>query len=98
MAGILIAARARGIDLGRFWTAVFKLAAISVVPSAAATLADPMLRYVPLGSIVSLVGQFVLYFALIGLHFDLDQSDTWYCVGIIFLVRLTVYFGLIYLL
>ena len=30
--------------------------------------------------------------------FDLDESDTWYCVLVIFLVRLGVYFLFLWLL
>ena len=95
LAGILVAARFRGIELGRFWTVVLKLAAITVAPSALARLATPVLNFVPLGWLVGFVGEFVFYFALLGVLFDLDESDTWYCVWVIFLVRLAVYFMLL---
>ena len=95
LVGILLAARWRGIDLGRFWTAVLKLAAISVAPAALGTALTPLLRVIPLGGLLGLAGEFVLYFALLGALFDLDQDDTWYCVLVIFLVRLAVYFTLI---
>ena len=98
LVGLLLAARARAIDLGGFWTAVLKLAAISVAPAAAADLLAPLFAFIPLGGLVLLVVQFVVYFALIGALFDLDQSDTWYCVCVIFLVRLAVYFTLMYAL
>jgi hypothetical protein len=94
LAGIVLAARWRGIDLGGFWTAAFKLAAVAVAPAAAVTLATPVLRLVPLGGLLGWAGEFVLYFALLGALFDLDQSDTWYCVLVIFLVRLAVFFSL----
>jgi hypothetical protein len=97
LGGILVAARLRGIGLGGFWTAVLKLAAISIAPSAALTLVSPVLRVVPLGMILGWVGQFVLYFALIGALFDLDQGDTWFCVMVIFLVKVTVMIGLVVL-
>jgi hypothetical protein len=42
--------------------------------------------------LIGLAGQFVLYFALLGALFDLDESDTWYCMMVIFLIRLLVYF------
>jgi hypothetical protein len=45
-----------------------------------------------IGGLAGLGVQFVLYFALLGALFDLDESDTWYCVWVIFLVRLAVYF------
>ena len=98
LVGLLLAARARAIDLGGFWPAVLKLAAISVAPAAAADLLAPLFAFIPLGGLVLLVVQFVVYFALIGALFDLDQSDTWYCVCVIFLVRLAVYFTLMYAL
>jgi hypothetical protein len=95
LVGIVVAARLRGIELGQFWTAVLKLAAVTVAPSAIVRLATPVLDFVPLGWIVGLVAQFVLYFALLGVLFDLDESDTWYCVCVIFLVQLGVYFLLL---
>jgi hypothetical protein len=56
------------------------------------------LRYIIcLGGLLILGVQFVLYFALLGALFDLDQSDTWYCVIIIFLVYLGVYFLLLWI-
>ena len=99
LAGILLAARARQINLGTFWTAVFKLAAISVAPAALADLASPLLSLLPF-LVAALIGwgfQFVFYFALLGALFDLDESDTWYCVWVIFLVRLAVYFVFLWL-
>ncbi len=92
--GIRLAAYWRQIDLGDWRFALLKLAAISIAPAAAVTLAEPVLRLIPLvGWILGLIGMFVLYFALLGALFDLDESDTWYCVCVIFLVRLGVYFG-----
>ena len=75
-----------------------RLAAISVAPAAAADLLAPMFALIPLGGLVLLVAQFAVYFALIGALFDLDQNDTWYCVCVIFLVRLAVFFTLMYAL
>jgi hypothetical protein len=95
LVGILLAARFRGIALGPFWTTVLKLAAVTVAPSALMRLATPVLNFVPLGWIVGFLAEFVLYFALLGVLFDLDESDTWYCVWVIFLVRLAVYFTLL---
>jgi hypothetical protein len=90
--GVMLAARVRQINLGNFWTAVFKLAAISIAPSAVVTLLSPVLNAIPFGGLLGLVGQFILYFALLGALFDLDESDTWYCLMVIFLVNLLVYF------
>jgi hypothetical protein len=99
LVGILLAARWRGIDLGSFGTAVLKLAAISVAPAAVVAILSPALRFIHvLGAIAGLVIEFVLYFALIGALFDLEESDTWYCVCVIFLVRLAVYFFVLFAL
>lgn len=95
LVGVLIAARVRQLDLGNFWTAVFKLAAIAIAPGAVVTLLSPFLNHIPFGGLIGWIGEFVLYFALIGALFDLDQDDTWYCVVVIFLVQLGVYFALL---
>ena len=92
LAGVLLAAKLRGIALGPFWVTVMKLASISVAPQAIVALATPMLNVIPFGGLVGWVGEFALYFALLGVFFDLDESDTWYCVCITFLVSLGVYF------
>jgi hypothetical protein len=96
--GMIMAAKARQIDLGRnVWVICLKLCAIVVAPSALVTLLSPILDRIPLlGGLVGLVVMFCFYFALIGALFDLDQSDTWFCVCVIFLVRLFVYFVMIY--
>src|SRR5207249_2030428 len=82
----------RAIALGPFWVAVFKLAAVSVAPGATVALLTPALNFIPLGAILGWIGEFALYFALLGVFFDLDESDTWYCVCVIFLLNLGVYF------
>jgi hypothetical protein len=92
LAGMLLAARVRGIDLGNFWTAVFKLSAVSIAPWAVLTLFTPVLNVIPFGGLIGWVLGFAFYFALLGALFDLDQEDTWYCVCVIFLIRLGVYF------
>jgi hypothetical protein len=94
LAGILVAAKLRKIDLGNFGQAVCKLAAISIAPAAVMEFVSPILSFIPLGFIIGLVVEFVLYFALLGALFDLDESDTWFCVWVIFLVRVVVYFGM----
>jgi hypothetical protein len=96
LGGILIAARLRGLQLGPFRTAAFKLSAIAVAPAAALDLAWPLLQIIPFfGGLLGLAGDFILYFALLGALFDLDESDTWYCVWVIFIVRLLVYFAIL---
>ncbi len=92
LAGVLVAAKFRGIEIGAFWTAVFKLSAISVAPAAGAALVQPILMILPLGWVLGLILEFVLYFALLGALFDLDESDTWYCVLVIFIIHVGVYF------
>jgi len=94
--GLLIAARFRGIDLGRLPVAILKLAAISIAPGAAVTLVSPFLNLIPFAGLVFGLGiRFVLYFALLGAMFKLDESDTWYCICVIFLVNLALYFTLL---
>jgi len=95
--GVLIAARFRGIDLGKLPVALLKLAAICVAPGAAVTLLGPALRVIPFGFLIGLAGQFILYFALLGTLFKLDESDTWYCVCVIFIINVAVYFALLQL-
>jgi hypothetical protein len=97
LAGIFLAAKFRGISFGAFWTAVLKLAAISVGPSAAMALTAPILGIIPgFGGLLNWVLGFILYFALIGTFFDLDQSDTWYCVMVIFLVKVVLFFAIMF--
>jgi hypothetical protein len=92
LTGMLLAARVRGIDLGNVWTAAFKLAAVSVAPGAIMIFFTPVLSVFPLGFLLVWLAHFCLYFALLGALFDLDQEDTWYCVCVIFLLHLAVYF------
>jgi hypothetical protein len=96
LAGVLLAAKIRKIDIGSFWTAALRLAAISVASAAVADLLWS-LRQLCLGGLLILGVQFVLAFALLGALFDLDESDTWYCVSIIFLINLGVYFLLLWI-
>jgi hypothetical protein len=97
LAAIFIAAKRRGFTFGPFWGAVLKLSAVSIAPSALMTLLDIFLRIVPLGGLITWVLGFCFYFALIGAFFDLDQSDTWYCVCVIFLVKLMVALGVLWM-
>lgn len=97
LAGVLVAARFRGIELGKLPTAVMKLAAICIAPGAAVTLLSPAFAVIPFGFILAFIAQFVLYFALLGTLFKLDESDTWYCVCVIFIINVAVYFALMQL-
>ena len=94
LAGVLIAARFRGVELGKLPTAVMKLAAICIAPGAAVTLLSPAIAVIPFGGPLALAGQFILYFALLGTLFHLDESDTWYCVCVIFIINVALYFVL----
>jgi hypothetical protein len=94
--GLLLAAKPRGIALGRLPIALLKIAAISVAPAALVALFSPVLDHIPLGGLVGWLGEFVFYFALLGVFFDLDQSDTWYCVFVIFVIHVAVYFLLMW--
>lgn len=88
---LLIAARFRGIHLGNPGSAILKLAALCVVPGAAVTLLYPILMLALFfGPLIGLVIEFCLYFALLGYFFDLDQSDTWFCIAVIFVVFVAV--------
>jgi hypothetical protein len=89
MIGVFLAAKIRGVQIGSFWTAALKLAAISVAPAAVGDLVAPIAILVPFfGGLVVLGVQFVLYFALLGALFDLEESDTWYFVWVIFFIDL----------
>ena len=94
MLGMLVAARFRGIDLGSRGSALLKLAAIAIAPTALATLLTPAARLIPLGGIAILLLQFVAVFALLGAFFNLDEADTWYCVCVMFILNLGTYFAL----
>jgi hypothetical protein len=85
---VWIAARFRGIDFGPVQTAALKLAALVVAPSGLIDLCGGLLMFVPFGFVIAWLVQLVLFFTLLGALFDLDESDTWYCLGVIFLVWL----------
>jgi DNA-directed RNA polymerase subunit RPC12/RpoP len=67
LVGILLAAKMIGVRLGQFWTAIFKLSAISVAPAAVVAIATPALNFIPLGFFLGWLIEFVLYFALLAL-------------------------------
>jgi hypothetical protein len=94
--GVLLAARLRRVALGSLPVAAMKLSAVMMAPAAVFTLLSAFLGDGLLGVLVGFAASFVLYFALLGAFFDLDESDTWYFVWVIFLVRLAVYFALAY--
>lgn len=90
---VLLAAKFRGISLGPFGAALLKLAAVSVAPAAAVALASPVFNVIPFGGLVSFAVSFAIYFALLGVFFNLDESDTWYLVGLIFVISVGLYFA-----
>jgi hypothetical protein len=94
MVAMLIAARFRQIELGLLPVVLLKLAAVAVGPSGLMLLVQPMLWLIPLwGGLIGLVLLFALFYALLGAFFDLDESDTWYCVMVMFIVWVAIYFG-----
>jgi hypothetical protein len=98
MVGVLIAAKVRQFQIGSLGSALLRLAAISIAPAAVSDLFGPIMLLIPLGWILLLAVTFGLYFALLGMFFDLDESDTWLCVWIIFLIHLGLYFAQLYFL
>jgi DNA-directed RNA polymerase subunit RPC12/RpoP len=93
---MLLAAKFRGLQLGSLSAAVLKLAAITVAPGALGVLISIFMQgLLPtplLGSMVSMLAEFVLFFALLGVFFDLDQSDTWYCMGVMIVIFIAMFF------
>jgi hypothetical protein len=92
LGAMLIAARLRGIDLGSLGVAAYKLAAVSVGPAAVVEFIEPIARFLPFGWILCLIVEFILFFALLGALFDLDESDTWFCVWTMLITRVVFYF------
>jgi hypothetical protein len=78
---------ARGFKMGSPGSALLKLLAISVAPSAAMRVLGLFLGFIPLGFVANWGLGFCFYFALLGVFFELDQDDTWYCVVAIFLTK-----------
>jgi hypothetical protein len=99
LAGVLIAAKVRSIDLGPFGAAVFKLAAISVAAPAMETMLGPLVRWFPMigGFLPPLIAP-VFAFAFLGALFDLDESDTWYCLCVMLVIGIGLYFARLYVL
>lgn len=94
LVAVSIAAKLRGINLGSVGTAALRLAAITVAPVAMVQLFAPLLGILPFGGLIGLAAQFLLYFALLGALFEMEESDTWYCLCVIFLVSLGFYFAM----
>jgi hypothetical protein len=61
-------------------------------------LLSPALAWLPFGGIVAAIGQVVLFFVLLGMFFDLDESDTWYCLAVVFVISVAVHLGWAYVL
>jgi len=97
LVGVLIAAKVRGIGLGPFGSAVFKLAAISVAAPAMETLLGPLVRWFPIiGGFLPPLIALVFAFAFLGALFDLDESDTWYCLCVMFVIGIGLWFARLY--
>ena len=80
---VFVASYVRGFKMGSFGEAVLKLMAVAIAPSAAMLLLSMPLYLIPFGFLGVWGIGFCLYFALLGLFFDLDQDDTWLCVILI---------------
>ena len=63
-------------------------------PSGLVLLLRPFLGIIPFGGLIELLILLVLFYALLGAFFDLDESDTWYCVMIWFIVWVATYLAL----
>jgi len=92
-AGVYIAARLRQIPMGSFSTAVLRLAALIVATGAVGDVLAPAAFVVPFGWLGLMLVNFAVYFALLGTLFELDESDTWFCLAIIFILHLLLFFG-----
>lgn len=87
---VFAASYIRGFKMGSLGEAVLKLMAVSIAPSAAMLLLSVPLHFIPFGVLGVWGIGFCLYFALLGLFFDLDQEDTWLCVILIGVVNIFV--------
>jgi predicted small integral membrane protein len=96
LGAMLIAAKVRGIDLGKTYVSAYKLAAVAIAPAAVMEFVNPIAQFIPFGFIISFVVEFALFFALLGALFDMDESDTWYCVGVLFVTRVALYLVLLF--
>lgn len=95
LVAVMIAAKLRGISLGPFPIALMKLCAISVAPRAIGILVAPLFIFVPLGGLIVAIGEFAIWFALLGALFDLDESDTWFITAVAFLMGVAFVIGMI---
>lgn len=91
IAGMFVAAWLERIDLGPWRIAAFKLAATSVAATGAGALIHMIFGPIPIAGLLSLGGEFIVCFALIGALFTLDHGQTWFCVIVIFVVNLAVF-------
>ncbi len=99
LVGMVIVAKLRAIELGSLWLAVLKLSAVAIGPGALMTLLAPAITHIPLPAAMilglgTLVLDFVLYFALLGAMFRLEESDTWVCVWVFLLLRIALHFAM----
>ncbi len=98
LVGVLIAAKLRNINLGTLPSAMLKLLAISIATTAVFHIIAPFLvivpsvYFLPLGQLAGAGAEFCLFFAPMGVLFDLDESDTWYFIRIIALIGIGMYF------
>jgi hypothetical protein len=91
---VMVVAKIRSINFGPFATAIIKLCGISIGPDAVGTLVSLVLAFIPFSGVIGWLISCVIYFALIGALFDLDESDTWVVVLSVFFVKLALIVGI----
>jgi hypothetical protein len=95
LVAVLIVGKLRSISFGPLPVAVMKLCAVAIAPPAIGILLAPIFMLIPLiGGFGVAIVNFAMSFALLGALFDLDESDTWFCVCVIFLIGVGVFLAM----
>lgn len=97
LVGVILASKLKGIAIGDFWLAVWKLCALSVSTAAVSTALMLPCQFLPFGGLIAWLGGFIAYFALLGFLFELDQEDTWFLIMVIFLVKLAAFAAIMWI-
>lgn len=93
---VMVVAKIRAINFGPVPTALIKLCGLSIGPGAVGSLLSLVFSWIPIiGALSGWIAGCILYFALFGAMFDLDESDTWVVVLSVFFVRLALFVGLV---
>jgi hypothetical protein len=92
----MVVAKIRGINFGPVPTALIKLCGLSIGPGAVGSLLSLLFGWIPIfGALGGWIAGCILYFAMFGAMFDLEESDTWVVVLSVFFVRLALFVGLV---